>query len=480
VKNPAAVEAPAGNRRWWVLAALGLAQLMTTLDATVMNIALPTAQAELEFSDANRAWILTAYTLAFGSLLLVSGRLADRFGRRSVLVIGLAGFAIVSAIGGAAVSFEMLVAARAAQGVFAALLAPAALALVTSTFPSGRDRGRAFGIFAAISVAGSTIGLVLGGVLVEFLSWRWTMFINIAFAIPAIIGALLLLPQAAGNRAVRIDAASTITVTLGLLGLVYGFTNAGEDSWSAPLTIASLVLGTAFILVFFLLQPRIANPLLPLRVLRDRDRAGGLLAMLVGFAGLLAVIFFSVYYVQGVLGWTAIQTGVAFLPQPLMLVIGGVFLGPRLNRRFGAKVVIPAGLLIAAVGVLLLLSLDGTSEYGPDILPTLLLLGLGLGLCFPIATGLSTRGLESEDTGVGSALVGTVQQVGGSVGLAVLNTVATTATAAYLAGRAPTAQVTVHAVVDGYDVAYGGAAALFIAAAITAAIVLRRRRVETP
>jgi EmrB/QacA subfamily drug resistance transporter len=458
-----------------VLTALGLAQLMTTLDATVMNIALPSAQGELGFSDGSRTWLLTAYTLAFGSLLLVSGRLADRFGRHRLLVTGLIGFAVVSAIGGAATSFEILVAARAAQGAFAALLAPAALALVTSTFPSGSDRARAFGIFVAISVAGSTIGLVLGGVLTEYLSWRWTMFINIAFAIPAVVGALLLIPRTRGNDSIRIDLPSTSTITLGLSGLVYGFTNAGEDSWTAPSTVVALVLGTLSIVVFFALQARTANPLLPMRVLRDRDQAGGLIAMLVGFAGLLAVIFLSVYYVQGVLGWTAIQTGLAFLPQPLVLVVGGVLLGPRLNGRFGAKVVVPAGLFIAAVGVALLLRLDGASQYTLDILPTLLLLGLGLGLCFPIATGLATHRLRADDTGVGSALVGTVQQVGGSLGLAALNTVATTATTAYLLGHAATELLPTQAVLHGYITAYAWAAALFVVAGITAAIILRRR-----
>ncbi|MFJ5263357.1 MFS transporter [Streptomyces sp. NPDC088387] len=470
--------ATAPARRWWLLAGLGLAQIMITLDATIMNIALPSAQADLGFSAASRSWVLTAYTVAFAGLLLLSGRLADRIGRRNVLIIGLVGFMVASAVGGAAPSFGVLIVARAVQGVFAALLAPAALAMVTTTFPGGPDRARAFGIFGAIGVAGASVGLVLGGVLTEYLSWRWAMYINILFAIPAILFAVLLAPRERSGSA-RISLPSTLTVSAGLVGVVYGFTNAGEHHWGDFWTVAPLVAGAVLLALFAVLQTRVVHPLLPLRVLNDRDRVGGLVGIFVGTASLFGVVLFSAYYLQGVLGWSALKTGLAFLPQPVALITAGVVLGPRLNRRFGPKVLMPTGLVLATLAVLWLTRLDPTSTYAADMLPAIVVLGFGLGLFFPISTALSTRGLLPEDAGVGSALVGTFQQVGGSIGVAVLNAVAASATAGYLTAHRPTAALPAEAAVHGYTTAFWISTAIFAVAALATAVLLRRKADES-
>lgn len=465
------------RRRWWVLVVIGLAQLLVTLDTMVVIVALPSAQSDLGFTDSNRSWILTAYTMAFGSLLMLSGRLADRFGRKNIFIIGLVGFALASGIGGTSVSFVMLAASRAVQGLFAALLAPAALALLTTIFPSGRDRARGFAVFGALSMAGGSIGLIVGGLLTEYASWRWTMYISLVFAIPAIVGAVLLLDRPTKNSSVRIDIGSTLTVSAGLFGVVDGLTNAGNDSWTSIWTTAPLAAGVLLLVSFVILQTRVTNPLLPLRTVLDRNRAGSLLATTITLAGLLGVTLFAVYYVQGALRWSAVTTGFAFLPQTAALILTATVIGPRLGRIFGAKVLMPAGLIIAGTGTLLLTGLGVTADYSTDILIPLLLLGVGMGLFAPTATGLATQGLLPSDVGVGSALVGTGQQIGGSIGVALLNTVATSSAAAYIADRSASALLPVEATVHGYTAAFLIAAIFYAAAALIAGLMLRPRPV---
>jgi EmrB/QacA subfamily drug resistance transporter len=463
------------SRRWWVLAVVGLAQMMIALDNTVMNIALPSAQRALNFSAGDRQWVITAYTLAFGSLLLISGRLADRIGRKNVLVIGLIGFAIASAVGGASRNFLMLVASRAVQGVFAALLAPAALAVLTTTFTRGRERARAFGIFGAIAIGGATIGLLLGGVLTEYLSWRWTMYINIVAAIPAAIGAIALLPGRVRSAThARIDIPGTATVCGGLFAIVYGFANVPRDGWVSPVTLGFLAVGVVLLIAFVSLQARVANPLLPLRVLLDRTRGGGYLAILLATGAMLGVFLFTSLYLQQILRYSAIRTGLAFLPLPLILVLVAAVLGPALIRRVSPKVTVSIGMLLGAVGVFLLTRINLTSGYVTVLLPSMLVLGAGLGLVFSTSSSIATLGVLTEDAGVASATFNTVQQVGGSIGVAVLNTLAATASARFLINRGASPRTSAQAAVHGYTTAFWWSTALFLLGAVVTVLILPR------
>jgi EmrB/QacA subfamily drug resistance transporter len=463
-----------GIRRWLALITISLAQLLVTLDIMVVNIALPSAQNDLGFADASRAWVLTAYTLAFGSLMLFSGRLADRFGRRRMFIIGLVGVGISSGLGGLAPDFGTLVAARAVQGVFAAMLAPTALALVASTFPAGAARARAFGVFGTISMAGGAIGLLLGGVLTDALNWRWTMFIGVFFALLAIVGALAFLDRSQETRRVPIDAISVLAVSLGLIGMVYGFSNAGESSWSSPWTIAPLTIGAVLLAAFVWRQTRIDSPLLPLHVLADRDRVASLIGVFITMGGLLATIFFAMSFVQNVLGWSTITTGLAFLPQPVAVSIASIVVGPRLIRLLGPKVVVPLALTLGAIGVGILTQISAQASYTSTVLPSLILIGFAGGLFFPTANSLATRGVPADEIGVMSAVVSTSQQVGGTIAVAVVNTVAALATAAY-ATRTGVDSTSTDAVIPGLVAAFWWTGGIFLFGAIATGILLRRK-----
>lgn len=456
------------HTRWWLLATLALAQLMIALDTTVITIALPSAQADLGFADSARQWIVTGYALAFGSLLLLSGRLADRWGRKRLLVIGLIGFAIMSAAGGAAPTVEVLIGARIGQGLFAALLAPAALALVSTTFTDPAERGRAFGIFGSVAMVGTTIGLLLGGVLTQILSWRWTMYINLVIAIPAVIGAIVL---ATGNERrikERLDVVGAITVTLGLFALVFGTSTAESAGWGAPITIGTLLLAGVLLTAFFMAQTRVQTPLLPLKILTDRGRGAALIALLLSSAGLFTTFLFLPYFLQSSLGYSQIRTGLAFLPVPVALVASAAVVGPILTKRFGTRTVMPAGLAIAGAGALLLTLITVNSTYLLNVLPSLLLLGAGIGLVIATATAAATAHLTDDLAGAAAATVNAAQQIGGSIGVAILNTVAASAAAAYLTTNpAALADAAVHS----YSTAFGWTAAVFCTGAILTALI---------
>ncbi len=470
---------PTPIRRWWILVTIALAQLMIALDTTVMNIALPSVQKDLHYADADREWIITAYSLAFGSLLLLSGRLADRFGRRNVFIVGLIGFAIASGIGGASTGFGMLVASRAVQGGFAALLAPAALSLLGTTFPggggqAGRDRGRAFGVFASVGIAGTAVGLLVGGAITEYLSWRWTMYINIAFAVPAAIAAIVLLRHTArGENRDRIDFTGAVLVSGGLFGVVYGISNVPNDGWNSPVTIVFLTAGAILLVAFILVERRVVAPLLPLRVPLDRTRGAGFIGMFLGSSAMLSAVFFMAYYVQTVLGYSAVRSGVAFLPLPIALVFVAAVIGPRINRRVGPRIVVPIGMLLGATAMILFAQITVKDEYVGHLLPGLLILGAGLGLLFPTNVSSATLGVRREDAGVASALVNTVQQVGGTVAVAVFNTVATTAAVNYLKNHAPTPTVVADAAVHSYSIVFVCSAILYLVGAVITASLNR-------
>ncbi|MBU1589024.1 MAG: MFS transporter [Actinobacteria bacterium] len=465
------------RRRWVTLVVVGLAQLIVVLDATVVNIALPSAQADLGFSDGDRQWIITAYSLAFASLLLLGGRLSDLIGRKRTFVIGLAGFAIASALGGAAGSFELLVAARALQGAFGALLAPTALAVLTTTFIVPKERARAFGVFGAIAGAGGAVGLLLGGVLTESLDWRWNLYINIPIAAIAIVGAILFVPSIVrtGPRP-KLDVPGTVLVSAALFSLVYGFSNAETEGWDSPLTWAFLGAAVVLLVAFVVWQRRAAHPLLPLSIVLDRNRAAAYSSVLIAGAGMFGIFLFVTYYLQATLGYSPIQTGVSFLPMIGMLVVaaqlGTNFLVPRL----GPKVMVPAGMVLGVIAMVYLTHLDASSTYVADIMPPLMIMGFAMGTIMPASMQTATLGVDRQFAGVASAMVNTSQQVGGSIGTALLNTLAATAATDYLASHTPvTAAVGVDAALASYATAYWWGAGFFAFGAVLSVLLFRRR-----
>ena len=417
--------------QWAVLALLGTAQLMVVLDATIVNIALPSAQRDLHFSSADREWIVTAYALAFGSLLLLGGKLGDLFGRKWTFIAGLSGFAIVSAIGGLAQNFEMLVSARALQGMFGALLAPSALGLLTVTFAGSPDRPKAFGIFGAIAGGGASVGLVLGGVLTQFLSWRWCLYVNLLIAVPTAIFALRLLVNRRDPERTGIDVPGLLTASAGLFALVYGFSNAETQSWTATATIVALVAAPVLLITFVVIESRVKNPLLPLHIVRNRSRGGAYISVLLASAGIFAVFFFLTYYMQLNLRFSPLITGVAFLPMTALLVATSVTAQTRILPRTGAKPLVMGGMTLGLIAMLVFTRLTPGGSYATHILPGLLITGVGMGSIFAPAIGTATLGVEVRETGVASAMVNTSQQIGGSVGLSLLSTVSASAAATY-------------------------------------------------
>jgi EmrB/QacA subfamily drug resistance transporter len=464
----------AGSRiRWLILALIGVAQIMVVLDATIVNIALPSAQEALGFTDDSRQWVVTAYALSFGSLLLLGGRLGDLFGRRRVFIAGLVGFAGASALGGFASSFGVLVSARALQGAFAALLAPATLSLLTTTFTIPEERNRAFSVFGMIGASGAAVGLILGGALTEYMDWRWTMFVNLLLAIPAALAAVRLLPaDAIRTSRPRIDLAGTLTASAGLFALVFGFSNAESHGWGAPVTIAGLAAATALLATFIAVERRVENPLLPLRVVSDRARGGGFLALAIVGAGMFGVFLFLTYFMQQTLGFSPLVSGLAFLPMVAIVMPVGAVGQTRLLPRFGPRPLVAAGMLLSAAGMLMFTGVTVDSSYAIDVLPGLLTIGVGLGLIFAPAMDTETRGVDGPDAGVASALVNTGQQVGGSVGTALLSTLAASAASTYATAHGAAADVAAQAAVHGYTTAFMWAAAVFAVGALISWLLL--------
>ncbi|SMQ73629.1 drug resistance transporter, EmrB/QacA subfamily [Agreia sp. VKM Ac-1783] len=469
--------AKVSQRRWLTLTVVALAQLMVVLDSTVVNIALPAAQTDLGFSDGDRQWVVTAYSLAFGSLLLLGGRLSDLIGRKRTFIIGLVGFAVASALGGAADSFGTLVAARALQGVFGALLAPTALAVLTTTFTIPKERARAFGIFGAIAGAGGAVGLLLGGFLTERFDWRWNLYINVFIAIIGVIGAVIYVSESkrTGPRP-KLDIPGTVLISGGLFGLVYGFANAETDGWDSPLTWGMLAGAAVLLVAFVLWQRRAAHPLLPLKIVLDRNRGAAYASVLIAGAGIFGIFLFVTYYLQTSLAFSPIQTGLAFLPMIGMLVLAAQLSTNIFVPRFGPKIMVPTGMILAMIGMILLTRLDLDSSYAANVLPALMVMGFGMGTIMPASMQTATLGVDREFAGVASAMVNTSQQVGGSIGVALLNTLAATAAADYLTANAPvTAAVAANAAIASYATAYWWGAGFFALGAVVSALLFRRR-----
>lgn len=474
---------PVDRHRWWALIVIGIAQLMVVLDATIVNVALPSAQRELHMSDNNRQWVITAYTLAFGGLLLLGGRVADLVGRKRTFVIGLIGFAVASGLGGAAGSSGMLFGARALQGVFAALLAPSALSLLSTTFTDPRERSRAFGVYGAVAGAGAAIGLLMGGVLTEYLDWRWCLYVNILFAGAAVLGALTLLHDRPGHAEARLDLPGAVLGCGGLLALVYGVSEAEPRGWGSAMVLG-LLCGSGLLLAAFVLwQGRARTPLLPLHIVRDRNRAGSFLTMGMATLGMFGVFLFLTYYMQGILGYSPLRTGLAYLPISGAIILGSTQISARLLPLVPPRLLMAPGMLLAAAGMAVLTQLDTDSSYVSHLLPAELLLGLGLGCTFMPVISTATQGVAAHDSGVTSATVNTAQQVGGSIGTALLNTVATSVTNHYVRDHLhdPRMRRTVvrEGVVHGFTTATWVAVGVMLLGAVLAAVLVNMRAIRS-
>ena len=463
------VPAQRDRRRWVALAFIAVAQLMIALDATIVSIALPSAQAALGASDADRQWVVTAYTLAFGGLLLLGGRIADYLGRKRAFMIGLAGFALASLAGGAAPNFAALVAARAAQGAFAALLAPTALALLATSFTEARERATAFAVYGSIAGSGAAIGMLLGGALTQYLSWRWCLYVNLPIAVVAAIGGWIVLPASSDRGRPSLDVPGVVLAGAGLVSLVYGTTEAVRSGWSSATVIALLAASAVLLVLFVLREARTPSPLLPLRIVTDRNRGGAYLAVGLALAGMFGAYLFLTYDFQVVMHYTPLQAGLAFLPITVASQAGSWLIARRLMPLTPPRALMAPGALVAAAGLVLLTQLHAGSNFVSVVLPAELLLGLGLSTAMVPAFSVATHGVDPREAGVASATVNAAQQVGASLGVAVLNTIAATATAAYLGPRT-------EAVLHGFAQATGWGAAIMVLSAVVAALLVRAPR----
>lgn len=484
--SPHAAHAHHHARRWAILGVLGLAQLMVVLDATIVNVALPTIQSKLHFSVSDRQWIVTAYSLAFGSLLLFGGRLSDLLGRKRTLLIGLAGFAVASAIGGEAQNFTMLLIARAIQGLFGAVLAPAALAMLTTTFTDPKERAKAFSIYGAIAGSGAAIGLLLGGFLTQFFSWRWTLLVNLIFAAAGIIGTLTLMVQVKSENHDSLDLTSTALVSAGLLGVVYSLSNAAtvatNDAMSHHVptlahaftnipTLWTMGVGLVLLGIFVRRQYTMKRPMLPIHVVADRTRGGSFLAIFLSAVGLFAVFLFLTYFLQGLLGFSPVMTGFAFLPMPAVISVTVVVASTRLLPRTGPRPLVTTGMVLAALGMFYFTHLSVHGTYVTHVLPGLIITAAGVGLVFAPSMNMATFGVDREHAGVASATVNVAQQVGGSIGTALLNTIAVSTTASLIASGAGS-DLQARALVSGYDKSFWWATAIFAAGAVISYVTL--------
>jgi EmrB/QacA subfamily drug resistance transporter len=456
-------------RRWWLLAVVAAAQLVILLDVSIVTIALPSAQADLGISDADRHWVVTAYGITFGGLLLLGGRLGDYLGRRRVFIGSLVGFGVASAIGGIAGSAEVLFAARALQGAFAAAMAPAILALLTVAFTDPGERAKAFGVWAGASGIGGTLGLILGGFLTEYLSWRWTLLVNTPIVLALAIAGFRFITESRIHGEARYDLPGVVTSTVGVASMVYGATQAEGHGWTSVNALGPMIAGVLLIALFVLIEHRSAQPLLPLSVLTDRVRAGSF-----GVNALLASAMFAnnvlvIYYLQTGLGYSAVESGLAFLPLTVT-VVASATVGARLLPRVGARPLAVVGSLFGVAGFGILATIGPNTDYLTVLVPGLVLCGLCTGVAWPVVSGTAMVGVSERDAGAAGGMVNVAQQVTGAVVVAVLNTVA----ASIASDGGPTS------LIDGYATGLAACAGLMVVATVVAATTLRVAREDLP
>ena len=488
---PAAVtiEAPqADPKRWLALLVIAIAQLMVVLDATIVNIAMPEATADLGINDSNRQWMLTAYTLSFGSLLLLGGRIADYVGRKKIFIIGLLGFAGASALGGLAQSQFTLFGARALQGAFGALLAPAALSLITVTFTDIRDRAKAFGVFGAVSGAGAAVGLIAGGLLTQFASWRWCLLVLTPIAISTAIAARSIVHESKAGGNTKYDIPGTILATTGLFALVFAFVKAapdpatGDSGWDEPITIVLFLAAAGLLTAFIRLERRTPNPMLPMRVLLNRNRGGSYIVSVLLGAGLMGVFLFMTYYFQGTLGWSPLKAGLAYMPFSLAIIVTAA-VGSNLLPKIGPFPMMSVGGVLSTAALALLSDIDEHSSYVRMILPIFIIMAIGMGLIFLPLGNTALTGVHPHDAGVASATLNATQQIGGSLGVALLNTVFITAATNFAKANPPTApdpgaagQARVHAAIHGYQMGFVVTAIFFAAMTVAILVFIRNTK----
>jgi EmrB/QacA subfamily drug resistance transporter len=464
------------------LVVIAAAQLMVVLDATIVNIALPHIHSALHFSATGLSWVLNAYTLVFGGLLLLGGRTGDLFGRRRMFMIGVLLFALASLAGGFAQDKGFLLAMRALQGVGGAIASPTALSLITTTFAQGPARNRAFGVYAAVSGAGAAIGLILGGVLTDLLSWRWVLFVNAPIGIGLAIAAPYVIAETERRKASALDVPGAVTSTGGMAALVYGFIHAATDGWGVTETIVSFVIAVVLLTAFVLIEARTASPIMPLRMFRSQTRVGSYVVMLVLGAAVFAMFYFLTQYVQGPLGYSPLKAGFAFLPVSAVIVVVAQ-VASRIVAKLGAQTLIVTGTILTGFGLLALSSLGTDSSYLTHILPSIALIATGMGLVFVPITLTAVGGVANEDSGIASAMLNVCQQVGGTIGLSALVTVFSAASRHDIKANRGTlsgAALAQHAFTHGADMAFR-AGAIFALFGLVAALLLIRVKVgESP
>jgi EmrB/QacA subfamily drug resistance transporter len=463
------------------MAVIGVAQLLLILDMTIVNVALPTAQEALHIADADRHWVITAYTLTFGGFLLLGGRIADFTGRKRAFIGGLIGFAVASTAAGLAADAGTLYAARALQGAFGAILAPAALSLLTVAFTQPKERAKVFALYGAIAGGGGALGLMLGGILTEYASWRWTLLIGTPVAVAAAVSALRFVRDSRADGRASYDVPGALTGTAGLVALVYGFSLAGTDGWRAPSTIGALGVALLLLAGFVVIEVFTAEPMLPMRVVIDRNRGGAYLARLLVGVAIFGVFLFLTYYLQHTLGYPPLHAGVAFLPFTAGIIVGSV-IAVRALPWLGPRLAMATGLATSAVGMCMLTRVGVHTGYWSHVLPAELVISIGMGLTFGPLSSTALIGVDDRDAGVASALVNTAQQVGGSLGTALLNTIATTAATGYIvaqsAGGHPPRALRAEAVAHGYTVVFGVSALLLIAAVLSTVVLVSEKADE--
>ena len=462
-------------RRWFGLVVIACSQLLIVVDATIVNVALPALAEDLELAQADRQWVVTAYSLAFGGLLLLCGRIASYLGLRRSLVLGLLGFAVASGVGGAAQNLETLLAARAAQGAFGALLAPAALALLTTIFVDTHERAKAFAIFGVVAGGGSALGLIAGGMLTEYANWRWTMYVNVPLAVLAVLGAYVFLDEAPKDHPGRLDLVGTVLATGGLVAVVYSFSEAERNGWTETFTLVLFGVGLSLLIMFVVSQKMVRNPLLPLRVLADRTRAGSNLAITLAALSMIGAFFFLTFYLQEVLGFAPVKTGVAFLPVTGGVVVASAVLS-NLMPKVAPRMMMGLGLVGAAVALVLISQMTVDSDYATDLLPALMLMGIAMGAIFVPAFNAATHGVRPADADVAGAVVNATQQIGASLGVALLSTVAANRTSDYLAGREIGGDTLLVAQVEGYARASLVAGLILAGAAVVVVLMVNVHR----